>query len=105
MKILGLDLAIKRLPKPLPAEYITLLDKVEQFCKEIEAARGEMFENLAAMELNVKETRTRLETIYRKVYRDAARDDEIITLAEAEWGKGKRVIQPGGPVRPGDPVF
>jgi len=62
MKLGRFSFQLKREPRPLPAETVTLLSQLVDT-------------RLSLMEANVKETRQRLETIYRKVYRDAVKDD------------------------------
>ena len=54
--------------------------------------------------LNVKETRQRLETVYRKVYRDIEREDRVL---DADQNLIDKFIPAGASptrtVRPGDP--
>lgn len=59
MKIFRWQVNLQKAPKPLPAELVTALALLEH-----------SEERLAQMEENVKLTRSRLETVYRKVYRD-----------------------------------
>ncbi len=63
MKFFGLEISLKRqVSKRI--QVVTALSRIEQALLRIDA-----------MEANVKETRQRLETIYRKVYRDIEKGD------------------------------
>lgn len=87
MRLGRFSFEFKREPKPLPAEAITLLSQLVDT-------------RLLAIEANMKETRQRLETVYRKVYRDLAKD------GEAETQPTPPRAAPTFPFRPkaGDPL-
>lgn len=93
MKFLRWQVNAQKAPKPLPAELVTAL-----------ALLADYEERLTQIEENVKLTRSRLETVYRKVYRDeeAARDGdknpELLTQLIAQRGASvAKEIKPGDP--------
>ncbi len=88
MKIGHFRLPFRRDSKPLPSELVTALSRLDEVISSVD-------ERLVAMEANVKETRQRLETVYRKVYRDIEKGD----------GQKEEVPPPVAKIiRPGDPL-
>jgi len=68
MRIGRFVLDFKRTPKPLPPEVVTSLSLLNESIASLNAWQK-------GIDDNVKETRTRLERVYRKVYRDEAKGD------------------------------
>lgn len=91
MRFLWWALQVQKVAKPLPGELVTALSQFAEM-------REGVLERLEAVELNVRETRTRLETVYRKVYRDAAKESEPETVLPV---MSKKFSFPD-PLRPGD---
>ena len=100
MKFMGFSLQYKKRSKPLPAELVTALSRVEDALCRLAANTEQLNEWQKAIEANVKETRQRLETVYRKVYRDIAKEvEEISSVPTAAYKRDNTL-----PTRPGDPI-
>ncbi len=97
MKLPGFLAKLRTGTKPLPVEVVTALSQVQNAIDTLTAAHIEL-------EKFAKETRTRTETVYRKVYRDLEKGDgevdpqaALAELVKASAAKEKLV-------RPGDPM-
>lgn len=94
MNILPFKLSLQRRQSPLPPGVVTALTQVDTVVTDL-ASR------LNALTALHKETRQRLETIYRKVYRespgkgDGQMDDEILR---------QTIKEPPREIRPGDTI-
>ncbi len=86
------EFSLRRTPKPLPDEIVTALSRIETFAQDV-------CDRLEKSEANVKETRQRLETVYRKVYRDIAKADGEDTEHQAPGYQQPAALRP---IRPGD---
>jgi len=80
MRLFGWQLSISKGSRPLPEEVVTALSQVDGFDRRL------------------REMSTRLETVYRKVYRDVAKGNgEADTLISSEVLTPK-IIRPGDPL-------
>lgn len=93
MNLPRLKISFVKREKPLPPEVVTALSRASAVIEALAQGLGEL-------EKNHKETRQRLETVYRKVYRDIAKEDQD---AAAETPKVERPAP--RPIKPGDPAY
>jgi len=98
MKILGFEVNFKRRRRPLSAEVVTALSQVAEAIDSLAACQASLNEWQAGIDENVKVTRQRLETVYRKVYRDAEKgngDLEALNAPPREALNAPTIIRPG----------
>ena len=89
MKLFNFDLSLKRRPRPGYREQITLTAQIEHIQQRLDS-----------LETEFKVKGTRLETVYRKVYRDIENSNKTEEAIPAEPTIPAPVSYP----KPGDPV-
>lgn len=94
MKLYRWELSLKKTPRPLSPGMVTQLSLLR------DELRAEQTAHFAAQDDVIKTTRTRLETVYRKVYRDEAREDQ-----EAAAEASAPTVPPPRAIKPGDPAY
>jgi len=96
MKLPGFLAKLRPRPRPLSAEVVTALSQVQNAIDTLTTAHIEL-------EKFAKETRTRTETVYRKVYRDLEKGDGDIDIQAKMQEFAKASLLKEIIIRPGDP--